>query len=111
MSDIALKFDSDKPRLDLLPTYPLEEIAKVLAAGAVKYSEWNWTNGFKWSRLSGAALRHLFAHMRGEDKDPETGLSHLAHAGCCILFLIWHERHRKDLDDRHIDPINPDIKL
>lgn len=101
---VAIKHDGEKVRIDLIPTVALEEIAKVLTFGAKKYDSWNWTKGFKWSRLIGAALRHLFAFMRGQDKDPETGLSHLAHLGCCVVFLIWHEKFRKDLDDRFIDP-------
>lgn len=100
---VALKFDSEKLRVDLLPAYSLEEIAKVLTFGAKKYDSWNWTKGFKWSRLIGAALRHLFAFMRGQDKDPESGLSHLAHLGCCVVFLLWHEKYHKDLDDRFAD--------
>ncbi len=95
------KSDEGKNRLDLLPTESLEEIAKVLTFGAKKYADYNWTKGFTWSRLLGATLRHLFAFMRGEDKDPESGLSHLAHAGCCILFLLYHEKYHTDLDDRH----------
>lgn len=63
--------------------------------------QWNWAKGFTWSRLIGAALRHLFAFARGEDRDPESGLSHLAHAGCCILFLITHERCKLGTDDRY----------
>ena len=95
------KNDTEKNRLDLLPTEALEEIAKVLTFGAKKYADYNWTKGFVWSRLLGATLRHLFAFMRGEDKDPESGISHLAHAGCCILFLLYHEKHHTDLDNRH----------
>lgn len=96
------KNDAEKIRLDLLPTESLEEIAKVLTFGAKKYTDYNWTKGLKWSRLLGATLRHLFAFMRGEDKDPESGISHLAHAGCCILFLLYHEKHHIKLDDRHV---------
>lgn len=99
--EAAIKNDGEKPRMDLLPVESLEEIAKVLTFGAKKYSAHNWRNGFSWSRLLGALLRHIFAFMKGEDKDPETGLSHLAHAGCCILFLLWHEQYKKDLDDRY----------
>lgn len=97
----ATKHDNEKNRLDLLPVESLEEIAKVLTFGAKKYADWNWAKGFKWSRLIGASMRHLFAFARGEDKDPESGLSHLAHLGCCVLFLIYHEKHHKNLDDRH----------
>jgi hypothetical protein len=77
------------------------EIGKVLTFGSKKYGDHNWRKGFKWSRLLGAALRHLMAFLGGEDKDPESGLSHLAHAGCCVVFLLEHEVKHKALDDRY----------
>ena len=97
----ALKFDEEKNRLELLSTDAIEEIGKVLTFGAKKYDDHNWRKGFKWSRLIGATIRHLFAWMRGEDKDKETGLSHLAHAGCCIMFLLEHEKKGLGIDDRY----------
>lgn len=96
----AIKKDYDKPPMQLLPTAALVEISKVLEFGAKKYSAENWRNGLEWSRLFGAALRHIFAHKDGEDLDSETGLSHLAHAGCCILFLLEHEMKNLGKDDR-----------
>ncbi len=98
----GVKQDQGKPRLDLMPTEALEEIGKVLEFGAKKYDPWNWAKGLAWSRLLGAALRHLYAWARGESKDPESGLSHLAHAGCNILFLIYFERNKSGEDDRHL---------
>src|SRR5690349_19376477 len=91
------KYDGEKARMELLSVPALEAIAQVLTYGAKKYStptdtgDHNWRKGFAWSRLIGAALRHLFAWMRGENRDPESGLSHLAHAGCCVMFLLEHE--------------------
>lgn len=96
----GLKFDGDKPALALLPIESLEEVGKVLTFGAKKYAAHNWRQGFKWSRLLSAAMRHLFAFTRGEDKDPETGLSHLAHAACCLLFLISFGKTGAGEDDR-----------
>lgn len=101
IGDTALKFDAGKVPFELLPAPALEAIAEVLAFGAKKYASWNWAKGFAWSRLLGATMRHLFAWARGEDRDPESGLSHLAHAGCCILFLITHERCKLGTDDRY----------
>lgn len=98
---IGRKDDSAKVPMDLLPYPALSEIAKVLDFGARKYSKWNWRGGIVWSRVVGAALRHIFAWMNGENKDPETGLSHLAHAGCCILFLLTYELEHPELDDRY----------
>ena len=62
--------------------------------------DWNWARGFKRSRLFGALLRHVFASLRGEDKDSESGLSHMAHAGCCVLFILFAERVGVGEDDR-----------
>jgi hypothetical protein len=47
-----------------------------------------------------ALLRHLFAWWRGEELDPESGLSHLAHAGCCLMFLMEYRRNGWGTDDR-----------
>ncbi len=60
----------------------------------------NWRGGITYSRLIGAALRHIFAILRGEDLDPESGLPHVHHASCCLMFLSAMMSHRKDLDDR-----------
>lgn len=97
------KNDIGKIRVDLLPPGPLIEIAEILTFGAKKYEEYNWSKGIKYSRVFGACLRHLWDWWRGEDNDPETGKSHLAHAGCCILFLLQYVRSRRSFDDR---PIN-----
>jgi hypothetical protein len=95
----GIKYDADKPRMDLLDSYAIEQLATVLGFGAKKYAAHNWRGGLSKSRLIAAALRHLFAYLRGEDVDPETGLSHVAHAMCCCMFLLGLE-HRPELDDR-----------
>lgn len=95
------KHDGEKVRLELLSPIAINEIAKALTFGAKKYDANNWRKGIAWSRLLGASLRHIMAFMSGEDKDPESGLSHLAHAGCCIMFLLEQEARKKDLDDRY----------
>jgi hypothetical protein len=98
----AIKHDENKPRFELISPIALTKIALVLTEGAKKYDDHNWRKGFKWSRLIGAAFRHLTAFMAGQDKDPETKLSHLAHAACCIMFLLEHEETHKELDDRYV---------
>jgi hypothetical protein len=96
----GLKYDQGKPRMDLLDSHAIEQLALVLGFGAKKYAANNWRKGLAKSRLIGAALRHLFAYLRGEDVDSETGLSHAAHAMCCCMFILGLE-HRQDLDDRY----------
>jgi hypothetical protein len=96
------KHDAGKVRMELLRRSALEGTARVLGFGAEKYGDYNWLQGFKWSRLYGAALRHLFAHMDGENTDPESGLSHLDHAACCLMFLQASEKEGLGTDDRYI---------
>jgi hypothetical protein len=94
------KLDGGKPRTDLLDPLALEGISRVLGFGAQKYAAHNWRGGISYSRLIGAALRHIFAIVRGEDIDPESGFPHVDHLGCCWMFLSNMMKTRPDLDDR-----------
>lgn len=96
----ATKHDAGKPRLDLLPFDALEVVGLVLARGSVKYGDRNWELGRGFGRDLGASLRHTFAWAQGEDDDPETGLPHLAHACCGLLFLLSFQLRGIGRDDR-----------
>ena len=98
------KYDNGKPLIGLVPYCSIRAIAEVLTFGAKKYGPWNWAKGMKWSRLHDACLRHLGAWSMRVEKDEESGLSHLAHAGCCLMFLIAYEILGTGEDDRW----NPD---
>ncbi len=89
----GMKFDGGKRDFTLLPWPAVEEIVKVLEFGAAKYSRDNWKHveGAQ-HRYTKAAFRHLIAYNNGEINDPESGLPHLAHVGCCILFLLALEK-------------------
>lgn len=95
------KADTGKPPCELLSPDALIGTANVLAFGARKYAAHNWRKGLAWSRLIGACMRHLLAFMRGEDLDQETGLPHLDHLACEVMFLQEFYRTRPDLDDRY----------
>lgn len=97
----GLKFDEGKAPMSLLSTEALHQIAMVLEFGRKKYAAHNWRKGFDWSRPLSAAMRHITAFNDGEDKDPESGLSHLAHASACLMFLLEFEKTHKELDDRY----------
>jgi hypothetical protein len=86
------KFDGEKARMDLLHPAFLVDVSKVLTFGARKYAPDNWKK-VRHGRLRyfGAILRHLYAWKTGETNDPETGLPHLAHAACCLMFLTGYE--------------------
>jgi hypothetical protein len=96
----AVKFDAGKPPLGMISRMALEEEAKVMEFGRQKYGRDNWREGMDFSRLVDAALRHVYAFADGEDHDKETGLSHLAHARCCLAFLLEYEGRKIGKDDR-----------
>ena len=82
------KFDSGKLEYGLLPAHALDEVVQVLTVGAKKYDRDNWRyvdDGPR--RYFDAAQRHLWAYKRGELTDPETGISHIAHAICSLMFI------------------------
>lgn len=95
------KFDTEKVDIGLLSSVAVVEIAKVMTFGKKKYAAHNWRKGINYSRLLSAALRHIFAYLGGESKDPETGLSHLGHACCCLMFILEFEVTKPELDDRY----------
>ena len=96
----GVKFDQDKPRPELIAPELIDALSLVLTYGAKKYADRNWEKGMSWSRPFGALMRHMWAWWKGENKDPETGFSHLAHAACCLMFLITYETRKHTFDDR-----------
>lgn len=88
----GVKYDTNKAEYGLIPANALHEIAKVLTYGATKYSRDNWRQvPERERRYYDALMRHLWAIRRGEPADEETGMSHYAHAGACLLFLLEME--------------------
>lgn len=86
---IGTKHDHGKPILGAVPPHAELAVGRVLTFGAEKYARGNWDKVEDHeNRYMDAALRHLNAHRRGELADSESGESHLAHAACCILFML-----------------------
>ena len=86
---LGRKFDQGKLDYTLLPWDALTEIVKVLQHGAEKYARDNWLhvpNALE--RYEAAGMRHRIARLQGEEVDPESGYSHLAHEACCLLFQL-----------------------
>ena len=85
----GVKFDSGKPQWSLMPWKALSQVVDVLTYGAKKYAPDNWKNvPNARQRYVDAGFRHFVAYANGEKIDSETGISHLAHAMCCLLFLL-----------------------
>jgi hypothetical protein len=89
---IGRKFDGGKLEYGLLPPLALEETVKVLTFGAQKYERDNWQKVPDAKRRYFDALqRHVWSWKQGEQIDPESGIHHLAHAMCCLMFLYEHD--------------------
>lgn len=87
------KYDSGKPMVQLVESWFILEVAKVMTFGAKKYGENNWKGmGGDPMRTYGSTMRHLLAYHGGEIDDPESGLPHLAHAATEIMFTMYYEK-------------------
>ena len=95
-----LKKDTGKDPWHLAPWDAFLCIVRVMAFGARKYSPRCWEQGMAYSRLYSALMRHLTAWWQRNGVDPDTGYSHLWHAGCCVCFLIAYELRGIGEDDR-----------
>ena len=92
----GVKNDAGKEPYDLLPPLAEDAEVRVLAFGAKKYGPENWRLvEDKKRRYYAAAPRHLnqWWRSRGNERDEESGESHLAHARCCIGFLLELEEN------------------
>lgn len=76
-----------KPRYDLVSPAPLKRVAELMARGAVKYGDNNWTKGMPSSRFLASLMRHVEAYRLGErDED------HLA----AVVFNAFAVMHFED---------------
>ena len=84
-----------KAPMHLLPYRPLRAIVGALHDGGTKYAPENWREARGDHReVYGSALRrHVSAYIDPDysDFDDDSGLHHLAHAGACVLILLYHE--------------------
>jgi hypothetical protein len=87
-------------RLDLIPPYPLFELAHVYTVGSRKYADFNWAKGVAYSKFFGALQRHAWRWMAGEDRDPEGGQHHLASVAWMAFSLMEFQQTHPEHDDR-----------
>jgi len=98
-------FGIQKTPLHLVPPPALIAEAEVFGLGARKYGPYNWReHSVSSSIYQAAALRHLMAWWEGQDIDPESGQSHLAHARACLGILLDAAAHGRLNDDRPTVP-------
>ena len=91
----GMKFDKDKPDWSLLDLSIIEGAVDVLTFGAKKYKRDNWKFvPDAHNRYYAALMRHLTAYRKGELFDSDSGLSHIDHAMCNLIFLKWLENNK-----------------
>jgi len=86
------KKDEGKNRWDLLPLAQVDEVVKVITYATTQYpiNSWKRLPDFN-ERFYAAVMRHLVSWRGGEFNDKESGLPHLAHAACGLLYLLHGE--------------------
>jgi hypothetical protein len=87
------KSDLGKPSYRLIPFNLLDGLARIREYGVAKYgAEDSWKDvPDARKRYTDALLRHIFAWMAGEKVDKESGLRHIDHALCNLVFLLHFE--------------------
>lgn len=98
----GLRYDEDKPRVDLIPPEVIFALGDALSAGAKKYAERNWERGMDWSKVFGPLIRHSFKFWRGEEIDEETGIPHVDLILINAAFLSTYYHRGIGKDNRHI---------
>lgn len=98
---VPVKAQSEgKPRFSLIPPEVEYALASVLTAGAKKHGDRNWEAGLGnadfYDEMMDALRRHLNADQHGHLRDDDTGMLALAHAFCCLAFLLTWRIRRGD---------------
>ena len=94
----GVKDDKGKLEFSLFPLDALRSITRILMWGAYERPRPDGSKGYganNWEKVPNARrryydalLRHVTAWYEGETNDPDSGAHHLAHAGCCLVFLL-----------------------
>lgn len=103
----GIKDSKGKLRWSLVDFKSLEPMVRVLNYGATtKYAPNNWKNVPNKASYLDACERHLLAYLSGEEKDKETGESHLASLMCNAMFLIWDREHKQNMSfDEYLEEL------
>ena len=88
MKDQNAKADVGKLDIYLVPPELFEAVAKIRMYGNEKYHDPDNWKTVEIDRYYSAAMRHLLAWRKGEDRDQESGYPHLWHAACNLAFMI-----------------------
>jgi len=96
--EFAHRFNSGKVRFELIEPDFEEGIARVLTFGATKYGPENWKSSYNTEKHNefvagchASLRRHLHSIRIGEWLDAESGLPHVDHVACNLMFIRYYE--------------------
>ncbi len=98
--NVGVKHDNSKPDMTDIPLEAMWEMGAAFTYGQKKYTKNNYRKGMLVSRQLAAAVRHIYQHLSGETKDPESGVSHLGHALASLAMACYTLKNHPQLDDR-----------
>ena len=99
-SEVAVKFDTGKPRFDLIPPEAQIGLAVLYGIGAKKYADRNWEKGMDWTRIIRALKSHTEKFELGEDYDLEDGQHHMLSVAWNAFTLFTYAIRQIGTDDR-----------
>lgn len=101
----ANRYNKGKTAWSLIDYPSIEPMAKVLMYGCEKYDRDNWKKGLTVTSVIDSLMRHIVAFKQGETLDEESGLPHIGHAMCNLMFMQYYLDNKPELDDRSLrDP-------
>lgn len=103
MENKAKRYNQGKVQWSLVDFKSFEDMVRVLEFGAQKYDPFNWKKGLTTRSICESTLRHLYAFLDGQDTDEESGISHIGHMQCNLMFLAYMMREKKEFDNRYKD--------
>ena len=88
MKDEIIKNDKGKPKLSLVPTQIIRDIAKVREYGVEKYHDPDNWKKVEVQRYIDAFFRHGLAFIDDNNSiDVESGIEHYKHCACNMAFI------------------------
>lgn len=83
--------NNGKPKWALVDFNALLPLVAALEYGMGKYGRDNWTLGLDRLEIIESMLRHVFALLRGENIDSESGVKHIGHVMANAMFLSYFD--------------------
>jgi len=107
LQKLADRFNEGKPQWSLMDFESFEPMIRVLEYGSKKYARNNWKKGLPTVEIMDSLMRHIISFLEGEDIDKESGLPHIGHMMCNLMFLSYVMKNKPELDNREDELLKP----